>query len=247
MSYYSSAESAREAHKPGYVRMVIGILFGLVILPCVSLALCVVSYSFYFNGTETFKWLAWVVIVLSTLLAVVIPFYAYGWLHWSFIAFTAHANVMYRIFGKIVGGIGYVLRPLVLLIYGANKKWIYALAIAIPSVICGTVFLLNILDVFHFDYLIKLNEATVSLRKMSLPIVVVCYLNAFLALLTRRCKVCGCMMTVIESTLSDRQLEDHGGYYDSRDMSEHYNVGKYYVCDHCGNIQKGIGFSVQTL
>lgn len=240
-------KTSNDGFEPNYVRMTLGIFVGLFIM-LVPIVLWAFGYILYSRAPigDGGRWLEIILMVLLYILAAVFMFYSYGWMHWSFIAYTEHVNGFVRVFGKIAGGIGYVFRPFVLMVYGANKKWLYAIFVGVTCLVGGTVFLLDYLNVLVFDATLDFGSVTMKLSEFSLPITIVCYLNAFLALTAKRCKKCGCMMTDIEAAIMGEAWNNSGNYIDSSLPSSSLVVGKFYVCDNCGSVKKGIGFDVQT-
>lgn len=234
--------------RPNVVRIIFGSIVGFL-CPIITLVLLMLGNSivgfFFFtdpisNGMPMF----WKVIVFILFLvpASLFMFYAYGWLHKVFYLYVGSANWYSRITGKIVGAIGYVIPAWVLITWGANKKWLYFFIVGIPSLLIGGLFMLNYFNVIPFDLEILVWAWKISLHRYSLPIAIAFLLNGLLALLTKRCPACGCMMTEIEHELSGIQHQK----YAEDCYGDNVSIGKFYICKHCDYIKKGIGFSVQT-
>ena len=234
--------------RPNVVRIIFGIIVGFL-CPLVAILLLMLGNSiagFYFftnpidNGVSMF----WKVIIFILFLipASLFLFYAYGWLHKVFYLFCGAAMWYARIPGKIVGILGYVMPPWVLIVWGANKKWLYFLCVGMPSILIGGLFILNHYGIVPFDWTFTLLEADVSIQTYSLPIAIAFLLNGFLALCTKRCPACGCMMTEIEHELTGIQNQK----YAEDCYGDNVKIGKFYICKNCDYIKKGIGFEVQT-
>lgn len=243
----SKRSNGKSDFRPNYVRMVFGILMGFSVM-AVPIVLWALGYIFYSRAPlgDGGRWVEIILMVVLYILAAVFLFYAYGWMHRSFIAYSEHLNTFVRIFGKIAGGIGYIFRPFVLMAYGANKKWLFTLTVGVPCLVLGTVFLLNYLDILAFDAVLDFGNVTMTLKEFTLPLTIVCYLNAALSLFTKRCNKCGCMMTEIEAAIMGEQWKNSGGYFDRSMPSSSLVIGKFYICDNCNNVKKGVGFDVQT-
>lgn len=237
--------TAEETFHPDVVRLIFGIIVGYLV-PVIAVFIVVFAAAFYHGYIATARWLDWIIIVLLLLIAVASPFYFYGWLHHSLALYGEGVDWWVRIPGKIFGGVGYVFQPIVLLAYGPNKKWLYFFTVGIPSLLGGIVFLLNYLNILPFDATFSLSEMPISLHAYSLPIAIAFFLNGFLALCTKRCKHCGCMMTNIEHTIEDIKFTEYEHSGDYTGMGDKITVGKFYVCEHCHSVKKGVGFSVQT-
>ena len=233
------------AFRPNVARIIFGVIVGYLV-PLISVFIVVFAAAFYYGYIATARWLDWIIIVLLLLIALAAPFYFYGWLHRSLALYGEGADWWVKIPGKFFGGIGYVLQPIVLLAYGPNKKWLYFFAVGIPSLLGGVVFLLNYLDVLVFDAGFSLSGMPISLHAYSLPLAIALFLNGFLALLTKRCRHCGCMMTEIVHSVEDIEFREYEHSGDYTGMGDKITVGKFYVCEHCLSVKKGVGFSVQT-
>lgn len=243
----SKVQAAPEepAFRPNIARIIFGVIVGYLV-PLISVFIVVFAAAFYHGYIATARWLDWIIIVLLLLIAIAAPFYFYGWLHRSLALYGEGADWWVKIPGKFFGGVGYVLQPIVLLTYGPNKKWLYFFTVGIPSLLGGLVFLLNYLNVLVFDVSFSLSEMPISLHAYSLPLAIALFLNGFLALLTKRCKHCGCMMTEIVHSVEDIEFREYEHSGDYTGMGDKITVGKFYVCEHCLSVKKGIGFSVQT-
>ena len=231
--------------QPSVVRIIFGTLVGYLV-PLIALFIVVFAAAFYHGYIATVRWLDYIIIFFLLIVAIATPFYFYGWLHYSFVLYAEHANKFVRFLGYIFGGIGYVFRPIVLLIWGRNKKWLYFFLVGLPCLLGGVVFLLNYLDVLAFDAVINFSGMPISLHAYSMPITIALFLNAFLALLTRRCNLCGCMMTEIVHDINSIDYTKYDKVGDVDVYGDRVAIGKYYVCTCCGNVKKGIGFSIQT-
>lgn len=240
----------REKHRPNVVKLILGTIVGYA-CPLICIALIVMGNNlagFYFfteiqaNGIPMF----WKVIffIPFLLIACTFPFYAYGWLHKTMYLLCGHVDWFIRIPGKIIGGIGYVIPPWVLIAWGKNKKWLYFFIVGLPCLLVGGAFLLNYLNVINFDY--EIANWKLSLKQYSLPIAIAFLLNGFLALCTKRCNHCGAMMTEIVHELDGKSHQKYASYDGVDFCGDNVAIGKYYVCKNCYNVKKGIGFAVQT-
>lgn len=235
----------REELKPKVFRIIFGVIAGyfaaaFAIFFAVIAQECFKHFKVYQNFTIL------IIGILAVPIAALSMFYFYGWMHKTLIVFADHENAMTRFFGKIGGGIGYVLQPIVLIFYGANKKWLYFFIVGLPCLLGGAAFMLNYFDIITFDAHFPLFTFEVSLHESSLFFAIALLLNGLLALCTKRCPDCGAMLTEIEHSIDKI---DHTKYarYDGVDFyGDKAVIGKYYVCTNCGYVKKGIGFEVQT-
>ena len=235
--------------RPNVVRIVFGIIVGflcpLITLIILMLGNSIVGFFFFTDPVSNGMPMFWKVIVFILFLipASLFMFYAYGWLHKVFYLYRGAAMWYARIPGKIVGALGYIIPAYVLLIWGKNKKWLYFFCVGIPSLLIGALFMLNHYDVIPFDFKFRIFDSwIISLHRYSMPIAIAFLLNAFLALCTKRCPNCGCMMTEIVHELIGIQHQE----YAEDSYGDNVKIGKYYVCANCNYVKKGIGFEVQT-
>ena len=231
--------------RPNIVRIIFGTIVGYLV-PAIAVLLVVMAGAFYHEYITTTRWLDYIIIFFLLLVALATPFYFYGWLHYTLVLCAGSASKLSRVFGYIFGGIGYVFQPIVLLMWGKNKKWLYFFLVGIPCLAGSVVFLLNYFDVLAFDAVIDFSGMPVGLHAYSMPLAIALFLNGFLALFTKRCKNCGCMMTEISHDISSvdyTRFEKSGDY---ERYGDKVSIGKYYICKHCGFVKKGIGFAVQT-
>lgn len=238
-------KAEEEKFRPDVLRMIFGIVVGYLV-PLIAVFIVILAAAFYEGYISTARWLDWIIIVLLLLIALGSPFYFYGWLHRSLALYGESVDWWQRIPGKIFGGVGYLFQPIVLLSYGPNKKWIYFYAVGIPCLLGGAVFLLNFLDILSFNASFSFSGMEVGLHAYSLPIAIALFLNGLLALFTKRCKHCGCMMTKIVHSVENIEFTEfeHSGDYTRH--GDKITVGKFYLCEHCKSVKRGIGFAVQT-
>ena len=245
----SNRYQTKEKFRPNVVRIIFGTLTGyicpLIVILLLMLGNSIAGFFFFTNPIENGVSMFWKVIIFILFLipSSLFLFYAYGWLHKVFALYAGSANWYSRIPGKIVGYLGYVIPAWVLMIWGANKKWLYFFLVGLPSLAIGAVFMLNYFDVIPFDLVFEPMETwVISIHQYSLPIAITFILNALLALCTKRCPACGAMMTEIEHTLSGIQHQK----YAEDCYGDNVSIGKFYICKNCDYVKKGIGFAVQT-
>ena len=239
-----------ESVRPNVVKLILGTIVGYL-CPLIAIALVVIGnnisgFFFFTDAYENGVSMFWKVLIFIPFLLVscTFLFYAYGWLHKSMYLFCGHVDWYIRIPGKIIGAIGYVIPPWVLMAWGRNKKWLYFFIVGLPSLLLGGVFLLNYFNIISFDLEIAMWH--MSLKRYSLPIAIAFLLNGLLALCTKRCNHCGAMMTEIVHELGGITHQKYAKYDGADFYGDNVAIGKYYICKNCYNVKKGIGFSVQT-
>ena len=229
--------------RPNVFRIILGVIAGYFV-PLFSLFFVKVATSFYLI-TQQGRWDFWILVVIFYTIAISAPFYFYGWLHKTLWLFKGSEDWWARWMGRIFGGIGYVLQPIVLLLYGHNKKWLYFILVGIPSLIVGGAALLDYLNIMAFP-LFQTSTDDVTFHMISLQVAIAFFLNTLLAICTKRCPECGAMMTRIEHSLDGKSYTKYARYDDVDFYGDNLEIGKYYVCTNCYHVKKGIGFSVQT-
>lgn len=241
----TKAEKQKKPFKPKVFRLILGVIVGYLV-PCIALLISVLALGFNQGAFGMPRWINVILMVITLLIAFTALFYFYGWLHRSMYVLKESHSIWTRIFGHFIGGIGFILHPIVLYAYGPNKKWLYFFIVGLPSLIITALSLLVYFGVIPLTGAFNLGKVEIDLQKCSLYVAIAFFLNFGFAILTRRCPNCGCMMTRIEHGIKDIQWQAYDRY-DGIDVNgDNVSIGKYYICEHCRMIKKGIGFSVQT-
>ena len=240
----------QDAVRPNVVRIIFGTIVGYL-CPLIVIALFVIGnnlsgFFFFTDPVENGMAMFWKVIFFIPFLLIgcTFMFYAYGWIHKTMYLLCGHVDWYIRIPGKIIGGIGYVIPPWVLMVWGHNKKWLYFYLVGIPSILIGGVFLLNYFNVININWEIAMWN--LNFKQYSLPIAIPFLMNGLFALCTKRCRHCGAMMTEIVHELDGKSHDKYASYDGVDFCGDNLAIGKYYVCTNCYYVKKGIGFSVQT-
>lgn len=218
------------------------------------------GYDFMINNPEP-KWL-WILVWAGIGLGVLIlSAYGFGYAGSFIYELADHPEKKYRIPGMIFGGIGFIVRPFPVMMYGGNKKWIMLLTVALPFFIIGVLGML-----FGLLFPAVLNETFGLPEKYNL-LVVICgglsLFHALLALCLPKCPECKCVMSEIDYDEVDskyvgygRRREEYAGrasvngsgvdvYHDVWDnyVGEETTYVKVYTCKNCGAEKHGMKFS----
>lgn len=207
--------------------------------------------------------LAWFLFPLLSLVALL---YAYGWIgHWL-AEMEGERNFLFRWIGKIFGGLGYLLWSFPLMAFGANKKYLFVLLVALPLTVLGVVSIIfGIVGVNVFSLPLELKG---NWSPFYYALGVFALLNALFVLFTKKCPNCGCLMSKIgydslsfETDIYTREysrtigtISDGKGNY--ADVNEVYDVAhegyantvaKTFTCKNCNTKKQGRAHTIHTM
>ncbi len=235
-------------------RAVLGILIAYLVF-AVTCALMFAAWEYDMGGLITESVVTW---IIFTLLSIIVLLYCYGWLgHWLADMERERRSKFVRIIGKVLGGIGYLLFPYPLMVYGPNKKSIFMLVFALPLVVFGIVAI--ILGAIGTQILQTPSNWSGDWSGYYIIVGVLALLNALFAFLTKKCPKCGCLMSKIsyetlsfDSEIYTRQYSreigsvSYGngesatvyGLYDAEHEGYVKTSAKTFTCKNCGTIKQ---------
>lgn len=247
--------------KGSFSRAFAGILIAYIIY-FVACFLLIWAYAVDMRGEKNAV-INWIV---SALLVLIIFLYTYGWLGFWQVEMMESRNIIVRIFGKICGYIGFVLRPYPLLAFGPNKKKIFVFFVSLPIAVFGGVFI--VLGATKAQILPVPANWKEGWSIFYFILGGVSLFNALQGLLTKKCPNCGCLMSKIDYDFLDyssekysREYSQNVGYVtdgkgNSVDVYQNYSVehsgsvskqAKTFTCPRCGTQKQGRAFVIHEM
>lgn len=249
--------------KGSFGRALAGILVAYAIYAVVCL-LFFWAYSEQISGNKDAvpNW------IVTVLLCLILFLYSYGWLGFWQANLMEARNIVVRIVGKICAYIGFIFRPYPLLAFGPNKKKYFTLFVSLPLAILGIVFIVMAVLGVKIDLPVSSEQATGNSSVLFYILGAVSLINALLALLTKKCPNCGCLMGKIDSEYLDSSTEYYNREYSQNigyvsdgkgntvDVYQNYDVqhkgskntyAKTFTCMRCGTKKQGRAYTVHEM
>lgn len=254
-------ETTNEKSKASVFRIILGTLVSYMIFALVGFFIFLAQGKSVTGSPDAV--LAW---ILFPLLSVLILLYSYGWLGMWLSEMEWERNALFRIIGKIFGGLGFLLHPFPLMAFGANKKFLFNLLVALPLAVIGIVLIIfGMVGVNIFTLPVELSG---NWSAFYYVLGIFALLNALFAFLAKKCPQCGCLMSKIgydtlsyESEFYTQQYSRKVGsitdqYGNSADVNELYDiareghankVAKTFTCKRCGTKKQGKARTIHTM